>query len=172
MNSHNDITINKESRMSDIEARLDALESRNTIADLVSKYAQSFDRHNREWLRSLWFEDSVLNLGPTFGDPFVGIDAIMAAAETLWAKTPRMHHWMANPLISITGDKGKSEAALDCFVIDSEDGPTQVGGLYTDYVERRNGVWKIARREFDLHYWAPLPTWKAATGSDLEVAGV
>ena len=118
--------------MSTIEARLDALESRWAIKDLASRYAQAFDRHDREWLRSLWFEDSVLNLGPAFGDPFVGIDNIMSAAEQLWAKTPLMHHWMANPLITLNGDKATAETALDCFVVDSEDGPTQVGGLYTD----------------------------------------
>lgn len=156
--------------MSDIEARLEALESRWAIQDLASRYAQAFDRHDREWLRSLWFDDSVLNLGPAFGEPFVGIDNIMSAAEQLWAKTPVMHHWMANPLITLDGDKATAETALDCFVVDSEDGPTQVGGLYTDFCERRNGVWKIARREFDLHYWAPLPNWTAASGSDLQAA--
>jgi hypothetical protein len=81
-----------------------------------------------------------------------------------------MHHWMANPLITLDGDKAVAETALDCFVVDSEDGPTQVGGLYTDHLERRDGVWKIARREFDLHYWAPVQNWKAATGSDLQAA--
>jgi hypothetical protein len=156
--------------MSEIEARLDAIESRWAIQDLASRYAQAFDRHDREWLRSLWFDDSVLNLGPAFGDPFVGIDNIMNAAEQLWAKTPVMHHWMANPLITLDGDKVTAETALDCFVVDSEDGPTQVGGLYTDRCERRGGVWKIARRDFDLHYWAPLPNWTAATGSDLQAA--
>ncbi|MCU1477558.1 MAG: hypothetical protein JWQ64_2251 [Subtercola sp.] len=154
--------------MTDTDVRLDKIESRIEIEDLVSKYAQAFDRRDRALLKSIWFDDATLNLGPAFGDPFVGIEGIMSAAETLWAKTPKMHHWMANSLVTIDGDTGKAETALDCFVIDSVDGPTQVGGLYTDHVERRGGVWKITLREFDLHYWAPLSNWSAATGSDVD----
>lgn len=153
--------------MNDIITRLDRIESRIEIEELVSKYAQAFDRHDREMLRSVWFEDSTLNLGAAFGEPYEGVDRIMAAAETLWAKTPKMHHWMANSLVVIDGEKATAETALDCFVIDSEDGPTQVGGLYTDHLERRDGVWKIKLREFDLHYWAPLNNWSAAMGSDI-----
>ncbi|MFD3589469.1 nuclear transport factor 2 family protein [Streptomyces sp. NPDC058683] len=156
--------------MTTIEARLDKIESRIEIEELVSKYAQSFDRHDRDMLRGLWFEDSVLNLGSNFGEPFKGIDNIMAAAETLWAKTPKMHHWMANSIVVIDGETARAETALDCFVIDSEDGPTQVGGLYTDHFERREGVWKIKLREFDLHYWAPVSGWSAAAGADAEPA--
>ncbi|MGW6901560.1 nuclear transport factor 2 family protein [Streptomyces sp. NPDC054919] len=152
--------------MTTLEARLDKIESRIEIEELVSKYAQSFDRHDRDMLRGLWFEDSVLNLGPNFGEPFKGLDGIVAAAETLWAKTPKMHHWMANSIVVIDGDTARAETALDCFVIDSDDGPTQVGGLYTDHLERRQGVWKIKLREFDLHYWAPLSDWSAAAGTD------
>lgn len=155
--------------MSDVSARLDKIESRIEIEELVSKYAQAFDRRDRDLLRTVWFEDSILNLGAPFGEPFEGIDGIMGAAETLWAKTPKMHHWMANSIVVIDGDAGKAETALDCFVIDSVDGPTQVGGLYTDHVERRDGVWKIKLREFDLHYWAPLSNWSATAGSVVAV---
>jgi ketosteroid isomerase-like protein len=158
-------------RMAIIEARLDKIESRIEIEELVWKYAQAFDRHDRDMLRGLWFEDSVLNLGPNFGAPFEGLDGIMAAAEKLWAKTPKMHHWMANPIVVIDGDTATAETALDCFVIDSDDGPTQVGGLYTDHLERRQGSWKIKLREFDLHYWAPLDNWSAAAGTDAKAIG-
>lgn len=152
--------------MTTIEERVSLLESRQAIADLVSGYAQGFDRQNRDLLRSLWTEDGILDLGPEFGDPFVGVPAIMAAAETLWAKTPHMHHWMANSLITIDGDAGRAESALDCFVIDSVDGPTQVGGVYTDEVVRVDGTWKIKHRKLELHYWAPQPGWKAVQGTD------
>lgn len=155
--------------MTDFEARIDAIESRAAIQDLASRYAQGFDRHDRDLLRSVWSDDAILDLGAAgFGEPLIGIDAIMAAAEAFWAKTPRMHHWMANAIVTVHGDTGKAETALDCFVIDSVDGPTQVGGLYTDFAERRDSVWKITKREFELHYWAPLPNWTSAIGIDVE----
>jgi hypothetical protein len=77
-----------------------------------------------------------------------------------------MHHWMANVIIDVDGDKATSRAALDCFVIDNEDGPTQIGGLYTDTFERRNGRWGIVVRQFELHYQTPLTGWSSKQGSD------
>jgi gamma-hexachlorocyclohexane dehydrochlorinase len=38
-----------------------------------------------------------------------------------------------------------------------EDEVQMVGATYTDRFERRNGVWKIARRDVELHYFNPIP---------------
>jgi gamma-hexachlorocyclohexane dehydrochlorinase len=32
-----------------------------------------------------------------------------------------------------------------------------VGATYTDAFERRDGVWKIARRDVRMHYFNPIP---------------
>jgi hypothetical protein len=58
------------------------------------------------------------------------------------------------------GDRGTG-----LLVINVDDGPTMVVGNYFDRYERRDGRWAIAERRFDLHFWAPLPNWKATLGS-------
>lgn len=124
----------------DLLERLDKLESRQTIERLIYEYAQAYDRHDIGMLARIWHDGALLSLGDAIGN-FQGIDAILSAARQLWAKTPHMHHWMANPLIDIADNTATATTALDCFVIDKETGPTQVGGVYRDRLERHNGRW-------------------------------
>jgi|SRR5213083_197956 len=145
-------------------ARLDTLESRVAIERLINSYAQGFDSRDPALVRSLWFEDSKLLMG-AFGE-YEGLEAIVQAADGFWGQIRHMHHWMANPIIDVDGDKATSRAALDCFVIDNDDGPTQIGGLYTDTFERRNGRWGIVVRRFELHYQTPLSGWESKQGTD------
>jgi ketosteroid isomerase-like protein len=149
---------------SDLAARIDRLESRDAIERLIAQYAHGFDARDVELIRSVFHDDALLALGEPFGD-FEGIDAIAEAAHALWAQSPRMHHWMANAVVDVDGDVATGVAALDCLVINVDDGPTMVVGNYFDRYERRDGRWAIAERRFDLHFWAPLTAWKATLGS-------
>jgi hypothetical protein len=144
--------------------RLDQLESRVALERLVYTYAQAFDGHDRELLAEIWHDGAKLSLGDI--GQYEGVEAILAGADELWSKTPHMHHWMSNPLIDISGDTATAATALDCFVTDSESGPTQVGGLYRDRFERRNGKWGIVDRSFELHYWTPIANWVPLDGSE------
>ena len=148
----------------DFVARLDRLESREAIDRLIAQYAHGFDSRDVELVKSVFHEDALLALGEPFGD-FQGIAAIGEAAGALWAQSPRMHHWMANTVVDIDGDSATGIAALDCLVINVEDGPTMVVGNYFDRFERREGRWGFVERRFDLHFWAPLEGWKATLGS-------
>ncbi|MEU9337328.1 nuclear transport factor 2 family protein [Streptomyces sp. NPDC048290] len=148
-------------------ARLDALESRAAVERLVHLYAQAFDRHDADALRGIWHEGARLDLGAPFGT-FTGVDAIIEAAHGMWAQTPHMHHWMSNALIDVDldGDTATAETALDAFTIDNTTGPTQIGGLYRDRFERRDGRWGIVERSFDLHYLTPIENWRPKAGSE------
>lgn len=146
----------------DLETRLDQLEGRFAIEDLIAKYAKGFDREDRDLLHSIWWDDCVLDFGETFGT-HEGIDAIRAAADQFWANITWMHHWQATPLIEIDGDRATAYVGLDCLVRSAEEGPVRVGGYYEDVFERRDGVWKFARRLCDIQIWAPDPTYKAET---------
>ncbi|MET7511165.1 nuclear transport factor 2 family protein [Streptomyces albidoflavus] len=154
--------------MTSIEARLDEIESRIAIEELLNKYCHGFDRPDRDLLRTLWAEDAVFDLGPLFGDPANGVEGIMAKAEELWAAVPVMYHWMADPVIAVDGDTATAETELNCLVISREDGPTQVVGVYSDRFARIDGVWKFQHRVFDPQLWAPLEGWAATAGSKAE----
>lgn len=149
--------------------RLDALESRSDIEALISAYANAFDRIDRSLLARIWHDDSTLDL-PGFGSA-LSRNEILAMAENSWRQMPHMHHWMANPLIEITGDSASGTVAADCLFHDLEKGPIQVSGLYHDTFERRDGKWAFMSRHFELHYLTPLKDWVPIGGNELYSLG-
>ena len=48
-----------EDKLAQMERKLDELESRAAIRDLVTDYCQGFDNHNWEQFISIWHEDAV-----------------------------------------------------------------------------------------------------------------
>ena len=144
------------------EERLDQLESRFAIEDLIARYAKGFDRQDKEMLYGIWWDDAVLDFGEAFG-LHEGMEAIETAATGFWTLVPWMHHWQATPLIEIDGDRATAYVGLDCMVRHSEQGPVRVGGYYEDEFERRDGVWKFSKRMCDIQIWAPDSTYKAET---------
>jgi hypothetical protein len=151
--------------MQHYEARLDALESRFALEHLIAAYNHAFDSRDEALLRDLWHDDARLLLGDAFGN-YTGIDAIVESAHKNWQQMPHMHHWMANPLIDVDGDRASGKVALDALVTHVELGPVQISGLYHDTFERRNGRWAFTQRRFELHYLTPLPNWKPIAGSE------
>jgi hypothetical protein len=152
----------------EIETRLERLEARDALLDLVSGYAHGFDNQDRELLRSIWLEDAVLELG-LFGS-YRGVEEIMEAAEQFWAGAPHMHHWMANPIVEIDLEAGTAtgSTALDCLSTFTETGTSQIGGRYRDKFVREDGRWLIGERILDVQFVSPLPDWKAEQGSEAE----
>jgi len=153
----------------DTDVRLELLETRNELLDLISGYAQGFDNHDPELLRSVFHEDAILDLGDAFGC-YRGIDEILAAADGFWVGAPHMHHWMANPLFAIDLNAGTATgtSALDCMSTFVETGPAHIGGNYRDRYVRVDGRWVILERTFDLQFVTPMPDWKPAQGTEAE----
>jgi len=149
----------------DTPARLDALESRVAVEALINSYAQAFDSHDVDLLRSIWHDDARLDLGAAFGS-FDGIEAIIASAHTNWSQMPYMHHWMANSLIDIDGERASARIAADVLCTHVEMGPVQISGLYHDRFERREERWAFVERVFDLHFLVPLSDWNPVAGSE------
>ena len=151
--------------LTELARRLDDLEDKGAITDLISSYAHGFDRRDSGILRSIWADDAVLDMGANWGDPYRGIDAIMTAADGMWANTPSMYHWMANILIDVDGDTATAVSTLDCLATYLDAGPAHVGGFYRDVFTRTAEGWKIQHRVFDMTFFTPLPEWVPTGGS-------
>jgi hypothetical protein len=151
-------------KTNDLEARLDALESREAIDALIAGYAQAFDNQDETLLSSLWHEDSRQLLGD-FGNS-EGRDAILLSARRNWRRMPHIHHWMANTRITLNGDEATGAVAANCLLFDVEHGAIQVSGQYRDRYSRREGRWAFTQREFDLRFVTPLPGWTPVAGPE------
>ena len=139
-------------------ARVDELESRSAMRDLVSDYCIGFDRHDWDRFIGIWHEDAVWAIGDPFGE-FVGHDGIREAVfEVLYPAWRETNHLSTNLRIEFSdADHALGRCDVDCMGA-APDGVVQmVGASYMDTFERRDGIWKIARREVQMHYFNPLP---------------
>lgn len=138
--------------------RVDELESRSVLRDLVSDYCIGFDGFDWDRFIAIWHEDAVWEIGPPFGT-FHGHAGIRSAVYDIlypfWRET---HHLTTNLRIEFQdADHATGSCDVDCMGASKENIVQMVGATYIDAFERRNGVWKIAKRTVKMHYFNPMP---------------
>jgi len=145
-------------RVEALQRRVDELESRAAIRDLVSDYCLGFDR--RDWQRfiSIWHTDAVWEIGPPFGS-FHGHDGIHKAVhEVLYPVWRETHHLTTNLRLQFADpDHVHGICNVDCMGATMDGAVQMIGATYTDEFERRDGAWRIARRAVTMHYFNPIP---------------
>ena len=140
-----------------VEERLDQLESRFAMLDLVSDYCIGFDKRDWDRFLAIWWEDCVWEIGPPFGD-FAGHEGIARAVkEILWPAWLKSTHFTTNLRVTFDGkDAADGMCDVDCIGTTADGQAQTVAATYTDRFERRSGVWKIARRKVTMHHFSPL----------------
>ncbi len=142
-----------------LQQRVDTLESREAIRVLSYDYCHGFDKRDFDRFLAIWWEDCVWNIGPPFGrfDGHAGIHE--AIYEVLWPAWKETHHLTTNNAIVFQdADHATSVCDVDCVgVLAGEDVCQIVGATYSDTLARRDGVWKIAQRDVQIHYFNPVP---------------
>jgi len=154
--------------------RLDILESKQAITELLYAYARANDRADEALLRSCFWPESTHKHGKFEGksSDFVGF-AFKIVAGLKYA----CHH-ISNVTVEVKGDRAFSE----CYYFaqhrrDRKEGGGEEDqffqGRYLDDLERRGGVWKIIRRRGLSDYTspaiasdAPYATWPAGQHSE------
>jgi hypothetical protein len=138
--------------------RVDQLESRNAMRDLVTTYCRAFDRGNYELFLGIWWEDCVWDIGPPFG-VFEGHAGIEKAVKgVLWPVWRETHHLTSNLQVNFAGqDDARGECDVDCMGATRDDVVQMISATYRDHFQRRNGIWKIKRRDVAIHYFNPIP---------------
>ena len=141
-----------------LQSRIDELESRAALRDLVTDYCLGFD--TKDWNRfiSIWHTDAVWEIGPPFGT-FKGHKGIREAVyDVLYPVWRETHHLTSNLRLNFSDpDHARGVCNVDCMGASKDDVVQMISATYTDDFERRNGVWKIARRHVVIHYFNPVP---------------
>ena len=138
--------------------RVDELESRAAMRDLVTDYCIGFDKHDWDRFIAIWHEDAVWEIGPPFGS-FLGHQGIREAVfDVLYPAWRETHHLTTNLRLTFADpDHARGECDVDCMGANPEGVVQMVGATYTDDFERRAGVWKIQRRAVTMHYFNAMP---------------
>ncbi len=164
MNSNDELSTNIEGLLK----RVDELESRAALRDLVSDYCIGFDSHDWDRFISIWHDDAVWEIGAPFGT-FTGHAEIRQAVDDIlypfWRET---HHLTTNLRITFSDpDHARGISNVDCMGASNEGGVVQmVNATYTDDFERRDAVWKIRLRKVDLHFFNPIPGVEMSSPAD------
>lgn len=127
--------------------RVQMLLDKQDILEVLYRYCQGCDRSDAAILRACFHPDAVTDHAGMVMPSWDWVPAALAWLETRSAVT----HMIANPLIQVSGDR----AVSDCHFVAYNRAPDASGagweeflvkGRYLDRFERRDGVWRIARR--------------------------
>ncbi|MDE2403848.1 MAG: nuclear transport factor 2 family protein [Sphingomonadales bacterium] len=132
---------------------IEQLLAESEIKDIQMRYCHAADRRDFALMRECFHPDASTEFGTFAG----GVDDFIAAGiETLKAFSVTQH-MTGNQLVRLDGDSAWAEHyAIATHRIPEGDGEPErdfvCGIRYVDRVERRDGEWRIARREMNLDW--------------------
>jgi hypothetical protein len=142
------------------QSTVDNLVAKQEIRDLLARYFRHVDRKQFEQLRSVYHPDAYDDHGLFRGD----VDGLITWLTTRHAAIVQSTHMIGNCLVEVNGDVAYTETygllvqheRLDRTTFaDGTDLHRRVllGVRYADRIERREGVWRIARHEV-IYEWS------------------
>lgn len=149
--------------MSHDASTIDAVVSRQQIADLTMAYCRGVDRADAALLAGVFHPDSTVVSGAFNGDGRTFATEICALVEATYEQT---FHSIANQWIEVDGDGAVGETYVIAVSTSRGDEKTDTltGGRYIDRFERRDGRWAISERTFVLDWLRSEPSTRDMTG--------
>jgi ketosteroid isomerase-like protein len=140
---------------------IDAVISRQQIADITMAYCRGVDRADVALLTSVFHDDAVVVSGAFNGSGPDFARAICKLAEETYEQT---FHSIANQWIEVEGEGAVGETYVIAVSTTRDGTDTLTGGRYVDRFERCAGRWAIAERTFVLD-------WTRSEASTRDMAG-
>jgi SnoaL-like domain len=153
--------------------RLDKVESRAAISEVLFRYARANDRADEAMMRDCFWPESTHKHGRFDG---LSADFVGFASRIVTALKFAAHH-ISNVSIEQNADRAFSECHYFAhhrrtIANSAQEEDAFFEGRYLDFFERRNGVWKIIRRRGQSDYTStaipanvPFANWAAGTHS-------
>lgn len=130
-----------------VEDRLDELDSRVAVSELVARYCSGVDQKDAVVFASIWHDDGEYLIPGGRGE-FFGLDGILSSLDVISKAWNRTWHWTTNHAVTFEGPDralGRSDVFAICEKHEGE-GTCLVAATYDDVYERRAGEWRIRRR--------------------------
>lgn len=145
------------------EQAVDAVISRQQIADLTMAYCRGVDRADTELLAGVFHDDSSVVSGVFNGNGKQFAETICQVVQDSFEQT---FHSIANQWIEVDGDGAIGETYVIAVSTTRGEAPTDTltGGRYVDRFARRDGRWGIAERTFVLDWTRTEPSTRDMAG--------
>lgn len=159
---------------SELLRRLDRLESRHQIAELVGDYARACDDHDIDRLAEIFTEDGCID-SPTHLLSAQGRQGIRETFFKRYRIRGPSYHWTHDHRVSF--DEHDPDLATGLVLGHAETSPGQEVSIaalrYSDVYRREQGVWRFARRTVRFLYYVPVRDYPGVLASQdrITVAG-
>jgi hypothetical protein len=138
---------------------LEELADRESIRDVLARYCRGIDRLDEDLLRSVYHPDAIDDHGGYVG----GVDGFVEWAFSKMAGREYGQHSLGTVIIDLDGDVAFTESYFTSSSVARQKGDSPrmlsvLSGRFVDRFERRDGIWRIARRIVvkDLRQQSPL----------------
>ena len=149
--------MNPSATLASLAARLDRLESKDAIRDIVTAYAIACDEHDMPRLMNLFTVDACFD-APNGSMVANG----KAAIQTLFEKTFKIrgpaYHWThAVPLEIDTADPNRGTGLVLGHAETTTNGVVSIAAMryQDDYRRESDGQWRFAKRVISFLYYVP-----------------
>jgi hypothetical protein len=133
-----------ERELADLRARMQLMQDRQDILDVIVSESRGRDRHDAELTARCYWPEGADEHGPT---PFAASDYPQIANKGHAAAFAMNQHNLANHTCEIQGDTAYCETyVLGTLLSHDERVCTIAAGRYLDQLERRGGEWRILWR--------------------------
>jgi len=151
------------SELDALKARLDRLESRAAITELISQYANACDEHDMPRLMSLFTPDACFD-SPSGAMVARGRIAIEAMFIEMFKIRGPAFHWTHDAIVK--PDPQNAERATGRVYSHAETTPGAVSSLaamrYDDEYQRDDGQWRFRKRVISFLYYVPVTEYATA----------
>jgi ketosteroid isomerase-like protein len=143
--------------LEDLQRRVEQLEHRVEISELVSAYAVACDEHDLPRLRSLFAPDAVLD-SPSGLLKADGADEIIAMFVRLFKIRGPGYHWTHDHFLHFDpSDPGRASGTVLSHAETCPDGQNSLAAMrYQDEYVRHQGRWVFAKRVLNFLYYVPV----------------
>jgi uncharacterized protein (TIGR02246 family) len=122
---------------------LEELVAREAIRDLIARYPMAFDDRDWDAWEALWTDDVVFVVD---GEPLEGLATVKEFMMTCLPADYASKH-LCGPSVIEVADDGLSATAKTDVVWIAANYENQIVARYVDTLVKRDGRWRISRRE-------------------------
>lgn len=139
-----------------LEARVDRLESRAAIRELVTKYAVACDEHDIPTLRNLFTENALFKSPSSFLEA-TGREAITSMfIDVLKTRGPG-YHWTHDLILEQGEHRDTATGIVYSHAETTPNGVVSIAAMkYRDTYRREAGIWYFSEREIHFFYYVPM----------------